>query len=172
MFITGEEKEQAREIIKRSNFSGRMEGSIGMHLGANVLLNRWPVERFAELSDYLTGELKMKVIVFYGLKEQGLASQFKKLVKNQVLIQEPLPLRQFAALLSLLDVFVCNDTGVLHVAAAVGVKTVAVFGPTDPKQWNPLGNKHLWVRNIDESVFSVTLNQIILKIEELLRLRP
>src|SRR3989339_395921 len=112
--------------------------------------------------------ISAKVIIFHGPKEKDLAGIFRKIAKNEVFIQNALPLRQFASMISLLDVFVCNDTGVLHVAAAVGTKTVAIFGPTDPKQWNPLGKKHLWVRHEDGSVLSIKPEEIIEKIKELL----
>jgi ADP-heptose:LPS heptosyltransferase len=42
-----------------------------------------------------------------------------------------------AALLERADRFLCNDTGLMHVAGAVGTPTLALFGPTDPAQWAP-----------------------------------
>ncbi|MFH1074558.1 MAG: glycosyltransferase family 9 protein [Candidatus Firestonebacteria bacterium] len=169
MFINEKEKEAAGERMKQNGIIKPEVKVVGMHLGANVLMNRWPVERFAEISDSLSENQKVKVVVFYGPKEKNLAEDFKKTAKNTVFIQDALPLRQFAAMLSLLDVFICNDTGVLHVAAAVGTKTIAIFGPTDPNQWNPLGENHLWIRNEDHSVFSVKPEEVIKKVNEFLR---
>src|SRR3989339_533373 len=168
MHISAKEKISAGERLEQRGIIKSENTIIGIHLGANVLLNRWPVEKFAEISDYFTDIPKTKVIIFHGPKEKDLAGIFRKIAKNEVFIQNALPLRQFASMISLLDVFVCNDTGVLHVAAAVGTKTVAIFGPTDPKQWNPLGKKHLWVRHEDGSVLSIKPEEIIEKIKELL----
>ncbi|OGF47398.1 MAG: hypothetical protein A2231_03360, partial [Candidatus Firestonebacteria bacterium RIFOXYA2_FULL_40_8] len=168
MHITEAEKEAESEKMKQNGISKSADIIIGMHLGANVLSNRWPVERFAELSDVLAGNSRNKIIVFYGKKESGLAEEFKRISNNKVFIQEPIPLRRFAAMLSLLDVFICNDTGVLHVAAAVGTSTVAIFGPTDPEQWNPLGEKHLWVRNEEKKVLSIRMEEVLQKVKELL----
>ncbi|HEY1267129.1 MAG TPA: glycosyltransferase family 9 protein, partial [Candidatus Binatia bacterium] len=51
-----------------------------------------------------------------------------------------LGLGQLAALLSMADVYIGNDSGVTHLAAAGGVKTIALFGPTDPVEWAPRGS--------------------------------
>ena len=50
-------------------------------------------------------------------------------------------LGQIAALLSLSDLYLGNDSGLTHLAAAVGVETVALFGPTDPREWAPRGRR-------------------------------
>jgi heptosyltransferase III len=50
-----------------------------------------------------------------------------------------LPLRTLAATLARASVYVGNDSGVTHLAAAAGTPAVAIFGPTDPAQWSPLG---------------------------------
>ena len=168
MSISEEEKKVATERMNNKGIVKPGHTVIGMHLGANELPNRWPLERFAETGDFLTKNPKVKVIVFYGPKEKELADKFRKIVKSDVVIQDYLPLREFASMLSLLDVFICNDTGVLHVAAAVGTKTVAIFGPTDPTQWNPLGAEHIWLRKDDKSVLSVGTDEVLSKVKELL----
>jgi len=50
-----------------------------------------------------------------------------------------LPLRTLAGVLARCSVYVGNDSGVSHLAAAVGAPTVAIFGPTDPRVWGPRG---------------------------------
>ena len=46
------------------------------------------------------------------------------------------------------DVVVGNDTGTLHVAAACGIPTVTVFGPTDPRKWNPIGSTPVFLAQL------------------------
>ncbi len=62
--------------------------------------------------------------------------------------------KQSAALMQLSRVLVCNDSGPMHVAAAVGTPTVSVFGPTDPYRKAPIGPKHLWVWNRINNVYA------------------
>jgi heptosyltransferase-2 len=56
------------------------------------------------------------------------------------------PLRQFAALLEKCSIFLCNDSGPMHIAAALKVPTVAIFGPTDHVRWRPRSEKASIVR--------------------------
>jgi len=57
-----------------------------------------------------------------------------------------LPLRQFAALLEKCSIFLCNDSGPMHIAAALKVPTVAIFGPTDHVRWGTRSDKAVVVR--------------------------
>jgi len=52
-----------------------------------------------------------------------------------------------AALLETTDRFLCNDTGIMHVAGALGVPTVALFGPTDPRLWKPPSSRVVALRS-------------------------
>jgi ADP-heptose:LPS heptosyltransferase len=58
-----------------------------------------------------------------------------------------LPLRQFIAVLARCSVLICNDSGPMHIASALEVATVAVFGPTEPVWFGPLGKKNRIVIN-------------------------
>jgi len=60
---------------------------------------------------------------------------------GDALLVNGLSLSQVVALLSRCDVYLGNDSGITHLAAALGIETVAIFGPTDPVQWGPPGEK-------------------------------
>ena len=62
----------------------------------------------------------------------------------------------------------CNDTGVMHVAGAVGARCVAVFGPTDPLRWKPVNDTVVAVRADDGLVESVTIRAVLDAAERLL----
>ncbi|HSD29004.1 MAG TPA: glycosyltransferase family 9 protein, partial [Vicinamibacteria bacterium] len=55
------------------------------------------------------------------------------------LVARGLPLRRLGAVLARAGLFLGNDSGVAHLAAACGTRTLALFGPTDPAQWSPVG---------------------------------
>ena len=75
-----------------------------------------------------------------------------------------------AALVSTLSLFLCNDTGVMHVAASVGTPLVAIFGPTDIAQWKPAGDKFVAVQHASRLCASVQPGEVIEKSVQLLSL--
>jgi ADP-heptose:LPS heptosyltransferase len=78
-----------------------------------------------------------------------------------------LSMRQLAAVLSRADAFVCNDTGVMHLAAAVGTPLVAVFGPTDPDEWKPPGAEFIAVRGSGGRCEAVEVTQVLQALQAL-----
>jgi ADP-heptose:LPS heptosyltransferase len=55
----------------------------------------------------------------------------------------------------------CNDTGIMHIAGAVGARCVAVFGPTDPARWKPVNEAVVAVRGKDGNVDSVSVDEVV-----------
>jgi len=68
------------------------------------------------------------------------------LIASQAAVIRDQRLRDLPGLLAACDTFVGNDSGVSHLAAAVGVRTTAIFGPTDPTRWAPLGENVIALR--------------------------
>jgi ADP-heptose:LPS heptosyltransferase len=106
-----------------------------LHPGAGSPKKRWPAERFFELADRLAAAGSDPQFIL-GPAEQDLAPAVK---------ERPWPLFTTESLTDLLGrllragALVGNDSGVSHLAAYVGLPTVAVFGPTDPAIWSPRG---------------------------------
>ena len=121
------------------------ETLIGVHPGAGKLENRWGAANFASLINLITENRKAKVLVFYGPGEESLKDELVSGLKQGFTVLDPVPLLSAAAFMKKCSLFVCNDTGVLHVAAALGVKTFAVFGKGSPALWNPPGEGHFSV---------------------------
>jgi len=133
---------------------------IAMHIGAGKLKNRWPAERFALLARRLRESAGARIVLCWGPREGDLAAEFTRHADFEVVRVPPGGLRQLAALLTLCDLLICNDTGIMHVAAAVGIPLVAVFGPTDPAEWKPVGSAFVAVRGADGTVGSVTVEDL------------
>src|SRR5262249_460280 len=93
---------------------------IGLFPGAGHPSRRWPLERFAELADYLVRNDAVRPIVFAGPEERGLLDQFSRLFPAATILLDRLTIPQLAAAQARLAVFVSNDTGPMHIAAAVG----------------------------------------------------
>ncbi len=109
---------------------------IGVSPGAeNSRAKQWPPERFAEAATMLAGELDAGVALFGSQKESALARGIAERIRRngcRVLnVAGETTLAQFIEMAAACRVFLTNDSGAMHVASALGVPTVAVFGPTD-----------------------------------------
>ncbi len=97
----------------------------------------WPVERYAELHNYVAQESGWRCFLNIGPGEETLRTEFLSKNPAPPPVYFPLTLRQLVVLLKRAKVFVSGDTGPLHLAAAVGTPVVALFGPTDPARNGP-----------------------------------
>jgi ADP-heptose:LPS heptosyltransferase len=79
-------------------------------------------------------------------------------------------IREVATILSAADLVIANDTGIMHVAAGVGVPVLSLFGPTDPSQWAPIGRQHRFLKGRDGDINTITANEVIRCAEEMLSL--
>lgn len=142
---------------------------IGMHVGAGKIPNRWPIEKFAELAQRLREEHEAEMVLFWGKNESELAEKFCAQVHFAPIKIAPTSLREMAACFTHCAAMICNDTGVMHVCAAVDVPLVAIFGPTPPELWKPVGEKFIAVRGKDETTANVSVEEVRLALERLLR---
>lgn len=107
-------------------------------------LKRWPLERFAAVADRILEEWGGLLLVF-GAPGSDLAEELVAAVRHgdgRVIGLPPFHLRRSAALLERCGLFVSNDTGLMHIAAAVGTRVVSVFGPSYPDVYRPPGEGH------------------------------
>lgn len=111
---------------------------VGIHPRAGAAIKEWGEDRFRELAEKIVDELGVKVFWF---SEPGKRSECMP-DGNRKIIPVTLPLGQFLAVLSRCRLLVCNDSGPMHMAAGLGVPTVAIFGPELPDWYGPLGAGH------------------------------
>jgi ADP-heptose:LPS heptosyltransferase len=115
---------------------------IVMHPGAGKLPNRWPAERFGQVARTLTAA-GHRVAIATGPGETDLFERVDAGAGRAMPRLPGLPLHAVAGAIGSADLLLANDTGVLHLGAAVGVPTLTFFGPTDPRQWCPAAPR-LW----------------------------
>jgi len=97
----------------------------------------WPVRHYAELARDLVKD-GASIWVLGGPNETSLASQIAAVGGNRVRDLTGTDLRNAILALAASDISVTNDSGLMHVSAAIGTPTVAIFGPTSPWHWKPL----------------------------------
>ena len=106
-------------------------GFLAVHPGSGSPAKNWPLERFAAVARGLCGAHPWLLV--RGPAEEALPRP------SGAVEADGWPLRVLGAALSRAGLFLGNDSGVAHLAAAAGTRTLALFGPTDPAQWAPVG---------------------------------
>lgn len=121
---------------------------IGIHPGAAYGgAKRWPLDRLAAAANKLGADLHAAVVITAGPSETELSAELQRYLQCRVYdLGARLDLPKLAALLERLTVFIGNDTGVTHMAAAVGTPTVAIFGPMDWNVTHPWSDRAVVVR--------------------------
>jgi heptosyltransferase-2 len=147
LYLEDNETHEARTLLFRSLDLTSGAPLIGINPGATYgSAKRWPPERFAELIQKITTELNGRVILFGSASEKELSME----IVSRVLPPESsflnvvgrTTLRELAALIAECDAFITNDSGPMHMAAALLVPVVAIFGSTDHARTGPFGKGH------------------------------
>jgi ADP-heptose:LPS heptosyltransferase len=128
---------------------------IALHAGsARTILaraKRWPPHNYAQLIDALSREFHLPVVLLEGPDEAGVAHEIQLHLPKDAAPVTVIPLRgplgDAAAVLERATLYVGSDSGLAHLAAAVGTRTVTLFGPADPDRVSPFGQRDLVVQS-------------------------
>ncbi|HEU4402014.1 MAG TPA: glycosyltransferase family 9 protein [Candidatus Polarisedimenticolia bacterium] len=135
LYVTNEEKGEAQARLAAL---GAGVPRVAIHPGGFYPSQRWSPERFAELISALTGRTGAACVVLAGPGEEDLARRIGA-ATTDALQAGPLTLRSLMAMIACCDLFIGNNSGPLHIAGALGVPTVSLMGPTDPRRFAPRG---------------------------------
>jgi len=124
-----------------TGWGGRKKGQpiLAVHAGSGSSSKNWSPENFAQVIDWASR--RAKVLFISGPAEEGARKVTAALRGEVPIILENPSLPHLAAILRTCSVYLGNDSGITHLAAWVGIPTVALFGPTDPHVWGPRGRK-------------------------------
>jgi len=110
----------------------------GASWGEDAARKHWPAARFAQIADRIIDELKVKVVLLGDASERTIADVIIYSMKQKPIdMVGKTSLAQLAALIQRLRILLTNDGGPLHMAVALGVRTVSIFGPVDEKVYGP-----------------------------------
>lgn len=113
----------------------------------NSLAKRWPVARFAAAADKLSEEFDARFLVLGSKQEQAVAAEMARTAKTELVdLTGATDLGEAMAILSYANLFVSNDMGLAHLAAAVGTPSIVIFGPTDPRTTRPFSENAFVLR--------------------------
>jgi heptosyltransferase II len=133
--VSPEERAAAEKILAERGIQNG-EFLVGIHPGARNILRKWGEGNFLTLARRLQKEFPVRFLWFLDPGQEA-ADQ-----DGISAIYLSLPLRQFMAVLARCDMLLCNDSGPMHIASALEVPVVAVFGPTEPAWFGPVGLHH------------------------------
>jgi len=143
LHLLAEEEHGALEWLTARKLRDRV--IVGFHPGSSVFKEhaqkRWPLEKFAALIDgFVENRPESFVILFGGPEEDPLKDSLRAMCRQREHVFYPVGfrgIRETAALVKRCSVFVANDSGLMHLSAALQVPTVAIFGPTNPRWLAP-----------------------------------
>jgi heptosyltransferase-2 len=118
---------------------------IGVHPGAKWETKRWDEEKFRQVCQTLIRKHRCRIILFGDVGDEKLVQTISKDIPDEKLIKViGLPLGKFMSLIKRCDCLVTNDSGPMHVAQALRVPVVTIFGPTHPQLgFAPVGSKNV-----------------------------
>ncbi len=120
--------------------------------GGNWDPKRWAKENFAQLADALTKRFGAKIVITGAKKDIPLAQAISKMAGGRPIIAcGKTTLKELAAIFERANIVIANDSGPMHISVAVGAKTVALFGPTDPRITGPVGKGRYAVLHKNEN---------------------
>jgi heptosyltransferase I len=138
---------------------------VGLFPGAGYEGRRWPLERFAELADYLIRNDRVRVIVFTGPEEPGFVDRMRKTFPPSTIFFDRLTIPQLVSAQARLTLFISNDTGPSHTAAAVGTSVMVLMGQPNLHSYVPIGD-HTFV--LANSIREITIERVYGLAHELL----
>lgn len=139
---------------------------VGLFPGAGHPGRAWPVKAWVELADFLIRNDSVRPLVFIGPEERAAAQSMRRQFPTSAIFLEKLSIGELAAAQARLAVFVSNDTGPAHIAAAVGAPIVVLIGRPTPHAYIPLANSKRLI--FSEGVHMIGVEEVYAAAREML----
>ena len=145
IFFCEEEGKKKWGYIFSSEDNKSIIRTIGINPGGDRSNRRWNPDNYATLADWFVENLSSQVILLGGPGEENISREIEGKTKSRIInLGGKLTLDELAYIISQLDLLVTNDSGPMHIAAAVKTPIVAIFGPEDPALMGPYTSKELY----------------------------
>jgi len=127
------------------------KGLVGIcaSVGDSMKARMWPISRFAKIADWIIDDLDKEIVFIGATEDKDLIKKIKSNMKSKNKDKKTrstagkLNIMQTTKLIENLDLFITNDTGPMHIAAAQNTKTISLFGPSPFKRWAPQGDNFI-----------------------------
>lgn len=133
---------------------------IGLHVGAGKIPNRWSLLKFTELLEQVYKIYNAKFYLTGRAADMEAISYIKNKTNIPVAVFMNKKISEVAALISNSDLFISNDTGIMHVAGTTSTPQISIFGPTNPFNWAPIGENKLFIKK-SEIVDDISVKDVL-----------
>ena len=141
--VPDRDKEYADAILAEWTGRGPI---VGINPGAFRPSRMWPAERFKDIASWMIQEMSAYVVITGGTREKAVVESIaSSLQDDRVKTVTGVSIMQFGAIIRRLNIFITNDTGPMHIAAAVGSPIVALFGQTNLDRYHPYMDDSMYV---------------------------
>lgn len=137
---TSPDADSAVEALLKKEKANSGELLVGLFPGAGHVGRRWPQEHFAELADHLVRNDRVRVVVFVGPEEREMVAQMRPQFPSKTIFFDRLTIPQLVSAQARLTLFISNDTGPVHIAAAAGTPVIVILDRPDPHSFIPVGD--------------------------------
>jgi heptosyltransferase-2 len=146
--------EKSRNKLQQSD-----KNIITIHPGSGSMKKNWKIENFVELANFISSRNITPVFIL-GEAEEKLSTETRQLLQ-QFKVAEKCSLVETAGIIAISKGYIGNDSGITHLASALGVPTIALFGPTDTDIWGPRGRNVTIIKSPDGKMSSISVNTVL-----------
>lgn len=153
-FTSEKDDKWAEDIVSKNGLGDKFLLGIvpggGASWGKNARFRRWPVSNFAHVADRLADAQDIRIVLFGEREEHDTCSNMQLFMHNNALdMSGRTTVGQLMALMKRCNLVLCNEGGPLHIAVALGIPSISIFGPVDSKIYGPFSNdgKHTVISN-------------------------
>jgi len=166
LFPSQEEIRECFNFIKSLNIEEKAI-TIGINPGTGRRRREWPLEKYVELGKRLVLNKNARILVTWGEKDKSLAQKLVQKIGPGACLAPGTNITSLAALLTFCDVFICGNTGPSHIAMAMKVPLVGLYGKNDDLNWTPEKKDNIAVVSADKCSL-IQVSDVIKGVEKFL----
>lgn len=144
-------------------FPDKTRPVIAFHPGAGKLQNRWSTENYIELISLLRKKYNAYILITSGYMDVKITDEIAKSLKERdipfKIIEKP-TIREIGAVLSMINLYITNDTGTMHVAGYCGAKVLSLFAQTKGYEWSPLKKYCTYIQSPDDDINKIGIDEV------------
>jgi len=145
--ISPGDEQYAKSFLSKNRYNFK-KNLVGISPSAGIKQKMWEPEKFASIANKLIETYDCYIIIFGTEKDINIAEKIIELIRNKNNVINAInktSLKQLCALIKFCSIFIGNDTGPLHIAAALNVPTIGLYGPSNPEQLGPYNKNSTFI---------------------------